>query len=379
MNIIKSRDRSGLVLALTGKLDSRTSQGLRAEINRSLEGVQELVFDFENLDYISSAGLRVLLEAQKTMNTRGSLRIKRVSKEIMDIFRMTGFAEIMEIEEKLRQISIDGCPLIAHGVTGECYKLDDETVLKLYNENLSDDIAKKEKAYAKAAFVAGIPTAISYEVVECGNRKGVIYEILNAETMSQAMINHQDKLEVYVKKYSDICKQIHTTIGDASVFPKAKDECKKVINKVDLLNDAQRAALTVKVDELPDAETCIHGDLHTSNILMQNGVPCLIDMGDFSIGYHMFEIAQIYNVFGLGHIRTVSERAVGMKPELAFRIWTLFEEDYFNVYAEEDRLKVREEASFYRALRLLMFYVVLGRQEWLKKLVAEYFVPLLDA
>ena len=163
MKIVRVRDRSSLILALTGKLDSTTSQGLRAEINRSLEGVRELVFDFENLGYISSAGLRVLLEAQKTMAARGSLRIKRVSKEIMDIFRMTGFAEIMEIEEKLRQISIDGCPLIVHGGTGECYKLDDETVLKLYNENLSDDIAKKEKAYAKAAFVAGIPTAISYE------------------------------------------------------------------------------------------------------------------------------------------------------------------------------------------------------------------------
>ena len=163
MKIVGVRDRSSWILALTGKLDSSTSQGLRTEINSPLEGVRELVFDFDNLNYISSAGLGVFLEAQKTTATRGRLRIKRVSREIMDIFRMSGFAEIMEIEERLRQISIDGCPLIAHGVAGECYKLDDETVLKLYNENLSDDIAKKEKAYAKAAFVAGIPTAISHE------------------------------------------------------------------------------------------------------------------------------------------------------------------------------------------------------------------------
>ncbi len=98
MTINKTVEGGKLIIAPEGRLDTMTSPQLDAELDNSLRGVSELVFDFAGLDYISSAGLRVLLKAQKAMNRQGSMVIRNVSDEIRDIFDVTGFLDIMTIE-----------------------------------------------------------------------------------------------------------------------------------------------------------------------------------------------------------------------------------------------------------------------------------------
>ncbi|WP_026528117.1 STAS domain-containing protein [Butyrivibrio sp. VCD2006] len=97
MTINKATNGSELVMALTGRLDTTTAPQLDDEI-KTLDGVEKLVFDFQGLEYISSAGLRVLLSAQKIMNKQGSMVIKNVSEEISEIFEVTGFVDILTIE-----------------------------------------------------------------------------------------------------------------------------------------------------------------------------------------------------------------------------------------------------------------------------------------
>lgn len=98
LNIKKTQDGSKLTFALEGRLDTMTSPDLEAAIKESIDGVTELVFDFTDLAYVSSAGLRVLLSAQKTMNAKGSMVVKNVSEEIQEIFDVTGFSDILNIE-----------------------------------------------------------------------------------------------------------------------------------------------------------------------------------------------------------------------------------------------------------------------------------------
>ena len=98
MTINKTVEGGKLIIAPEGRLDTMTSPQLDAELDNSIKGVSELVFDFSGLDYISSAGLRVLLKAQKVMNRQGSMVIRNVSDEIRDIFDVTGFLDIMTIE-----------------------------------------------------------------------------------------------------------------------------------------------------------------------------------------------------------------------------------------------------------------------------------------
>ena len=98
MTIEKMRNNNELTVSLEGRLDTVTAPSLEAELKANLDGIQELVLDFQKLEYISSAGLRVLLMAQKTMNKQGSMVIRNVNETIAEVFEITGFAEILTIE-----------------------------------------------------------------------------------------------------------------------------------------------------------------------------------------------------------------------------------------------------------------------------------------
>ena len=98
LNIEKKAEGKNLMMTLTGRLDTTTAPDLEKEVKESIEGVESLDFDFKSLEYISSAGLRVLLSAQKIMNKQGRMVIKNASDEVKEIFEVTGFADILTIE-----------------------------------------------------------------------------------------------------------------------------------------------------------------------------------------------------------------------------------------------------------------------------------------
>ena len=98
MTITKNATDSTLRIALEGRLDTNTAPQLEAELKASLPGVTELELDFSGLEYISSAGLRVLLSAQKTMNKQGKMTIHHVNETIMEVFEITGFVDILDIQ-----------------------------------------------------------------------------------------------------------------------------------------------------------------------------------------------------------------------------------------------------------------------------------------
>ncbi|MBQ4425337.1 MAG: STAS domain-containing protein [Lachnospiraceae bacterium] len=98
MIIHKTLNGSELTLAIEGRLDTITAPDLESVLTESLEGVTDLIFDFSELEYISSAGLRVLLFAQKTMNKQGSMKVTNVNETIMEIFEVTSFTDILTIE-----------------------------------------------------------------------------------------------------------------------------------------------------------------------------------------------------------------------------------------------------------------------------------------
>ena len=98
MKINSQKNGSNMTIELTGRLDTSTAPELEKVINTSLENITKLVFDMDGLEYISSAGLRVLLSAQKTMNRQGQMKLINVNEAILEIFEITGFTDIMIIE-----------------------------------------------------------------------------------------------------------------------------------------------------------------------------------------------------------------------------------------------------------------------------------------
>lgn len=99
MDIIKEQNESSLTIRLIGRLDTTTAPKLEGELKTSVNSISLLVFDLKKLDYISSAGLRVLLSAQKVMNRQGEMKITGANETVMEIFEVTGFVDILNIEE----------------------------------------------------------------------------------------------------------------------------------------------------------------------------------------------------------------------------------------------------------------------------------------
>jgi len=97
MTITKNLNGTTLEVALEGRLDTMTAPELEAELNGSMEGAESLVLDFSKLDYISSAGLRVLLAAHKAMNAKGGMKVTHVNEIVREVFEVTGFSDILTI------------------------------------------------------------------------------------------------------------------------------------------------------------------------------------------------------------------------------------------------------------------------------------------
>ena len=213
------------MIHLSGRIDSENASMIEEEIVRALEEQEgdKIIFDASELDYISSAGLRILMRIGK--QTGKPMQVTGVSLEIYDIFEMTGFTEIMEVKKKIREVSVEGCPVIGKGFFGTVYRLDNDTIVKLYNSPDSDSIRmiENERKMARTAFIKGIPTAISYDTVRCGNHYGSVFELLEAKTMNEILVADLSRADELVREYAEFVKLVHNTAMDAGALPSAVD------------------------------------------------------------------------------------------------------------------------------------------------------------
>ena len=167
----------------------------------------DIVIDAENLEYISSAGLRVLMKLRKKINK--PLSVINVSRDIYEIFETTGFTELLDVKKAFRKVSAEDCEEIGSGGCGTVYRLDDETILKVYYHG-SLDLIERERLMSQRAFVNGLPTAIAYDVVKVGEMFGVVYEMFNAKTAAQLITADPSRLKEYVGLTARGLTEFHT-------------------------------------------------------------------------------------------------------------------------------------------------------------------------
>jgi uncharacterized protein (TIGR02172 family) len=351
MDITSTRTEQRLTLALCGRLDATSAPTLEAALQ--LEGIRELVMDLQACDFISSAGLRGILRALKdTAKVNASLVLVGAQPNVMSVLEVTGLTRLVTVKPKAREISIEGLEFISAGMCGQCFRIDRETIVKLYNEGVEPRIAEQEKEFAKAAFVLGIPTAISYDVVSCGNRTGVVYEMLDAQLFSQLIRDDPQAVDAHAKTLADVARMIHTTPGDPALFPDIKHRLRGAIRQMDFLSAPQIDILLGKLESIPDADTCVHFDLHTSNIMMREGEPVLIDMGDMSMGSYLFDVGLLCCIYGLPELGS-SEVVTKVPNDTGAKLWQGFIKYYFADKPPEEFEFFQRNMHFLASLRLI--------------------------
>ena len=331
-------------IALSGRIDSANSAAVEQEITALLDGYTgtELTLDAEKLEYISSAGLRVLLRLRKRY---AGLEIVNVASEVYEIFEMTGFTEMMPISKAYRRVSVEGCEVIGQGANGKVYRIDPDTIVKVYyNPDALPDI-HRERELARTAFVLGVPTAIPYDVVRVGDGYGSVFELLNAKSFSKLIAADPDGLDGYVKQYVDLMKLIHSTVVKPGIMPDMKTVA---LDWVDFLREYLPETAWEKLHELVDAVpeqlTMLHGDYHTKNVMLQNGEVILIDMDTLCTGHPVFELASVFNAFvGFSELDpAVSMEFQGLSHETCAAIWDKTLRMYFGT---DDEAVLRERAD----------------------------------
>lgn len=379
MHISEQKSGNALILALLGKLDVSTASQFEAAL--VLDGITDLTIDLDGCAYVSSAGLREILRAREQMAAQnGSMVLINVHRDVIGVLEMTGLTKLITIKPKPREISIDGLEFISAGVCGECLRLDRETIVKLYNEGIEPHIAEKEKTYAQAAFVMGIPTAISYDVVRCGTRTGVVYEMLDAQFFSAVIRNDLDNLEHHARTLADIAVTVHATEADPAIFPDIKDNFRQYIRQMDFFLSPQEIAFLLdKLESIPDASNCVHFDLHTSNIMTKGGEPIIIDMGDLSRGGYLFDIGVMFTIYGYPEL-AISELATKIPSDKGFVLWESFLKAYFANKPQQELDFFRNNMAFLASLRLIYTITFLpALREQLAITVKDFLLPKMHA
>ena len=316
-------ENNELTVFISGRVDSSNADAVGKELFSIRENNPggSLVIDVDGLEYISSAGLRVILKLRKT---ESDLRIVNVNSDIYETFDMTGFTEMMTIEKAYRRLSVDGCEAIGQGANGKVYRLDPDTIIKVYyNPDCLPDI-QRERDLARRAFVLGIPTAIPYDVVRVGDSYGSVFELLDSQTLAQLIAAEPENLDKYIDMYVDLLKKIHSTLVKPGDMPDMREVVigwAKFVGEY-LPEDKAKKLLSL-VEAVPVDYHMMHGDYHVKNVMLQNGEALLIDMDTLCHGHPVFELASAFNAYiGFSELdNSISLSFLGLPHETTVEIW----------------------------------------------------------
>ncbi len=350
-----SENNGVLTFYLEGHIDSANAADKEKEINDILseKNPDNIILDAEKLTYISSVGLRIVLRLKKTYR---EMSLINASPEVYDIFDMTGFTEMMDIQKAYRRLSVDGCEQIGQGANGMVYRLDSDTIIKVYRNPDSLPDIHRERELARKAFVLGIPTAIPYDVVKVGNSYGSVFELLNAKSFAKIVIADPSRLDEMVDEEVKLLKQIHSTEIQPGEMPRMKDVALNWAKDLQgALADEDWKKLVSLIEAVPERNTMLHGDYHFKNIMIQNGEVLLIDMDTLCVGHPVFEFASIYLANkGFGEIdHNNVEQFLGLPYDTTLAIWCKTLERYFGTTDEAKIAEYENKAMLIGFTRLL--------------------------
>ena len=344
-------------IAIKGRIDSNNAQAFEKELLELCPPNEEVHIDASELSYISSAGLRVFMKLKKAV--KRNVYVENVSHELYDIFEVTGFVDILEVTKKLREISVDGCEVIGEGANGKVYRLDDETIIKVFNPGVAMDIVKEERDVARAAFVSGVPTAISYDVARVGKSYGAVYEMLHAKTLSAFVMEEPERTAEMGRRMGELLKELHQTPANTERLTNMLTVYRERARKMEkYLTDKELEKLMSVYDALDERQTMLHGDYHAKNIMYMDGELIFIDMGDVGYGHPLLDIGGAY--LGMMHVAKINPSAVpkflGVDSEKAFVLWDNLLLAYFGEEHVEEGKQLAEIYGEAKYMLTPLFY-----------------------
>ncbi len=319
-----------ILISLPQRIDSTNAASVEEEIDEALNsGNYNVVkFDAEDMEYISSAGLRVVLGVKKRYK---EVIVINASESVYDIFSVTGFTEIVWVLKKFRHISVQGCELIGEGKNGKVYHLNNETVVKVFKESTDLEIIDRERELTRIAFIAGINTVIPFDVVIVDEKYyGTVYELSCAPSVASLIRKNPEKTDEYIRLMVNALKDIHKCTIDSDEIPSAKETIIQQTEYIREYFDSNYYEKLCRMHQyIPESNHIVHNDFQLHNVNISNGEVIIIDMETLSKGTPIMEFSAMYAAFQA--FRFFGDNYFEMNIEKLSYIWEQLVRGYFGV------------------------------------------------
>ena len=358
MNVNYKVDNDVLIVTLEGRLDTEAATKFdtdMAEVSKA-NAHTAMTIDAAGLEYVASSGLRSILKLAKTEK---NFKIENVCSAVYNVFEMTGFSRIMSISKALRKIDLEKCERIGAGGNGAVYRVSEDEIVKVnYNPNTYEGL-DKELTKAKEAFLLGIPTAISFDTVDCGDgKRGVVYEIIKSLTLGETMQANPERIEELTERYVAELNRLHSTRTDHPIFGSAKAfYAKQVADASKYFTEEEGEQLKLILEALPEGDRLVHCDAHPKNIMIQNGEMLWIDMEGMSVGHPIYDLISIAVI--INGMRT-DEMILGIAGMTNATVAIMKQHFIRKYFKTEDPAMIETYGKMLDALRLIRTVFAIG-------------------
>lgn len=260
-------------------------------------------------------------------------------------------------DKPMREISVEGCELLGKGGNGAVYRLDDETIVKVYfGKRNSPEKIRQNRETTRSAFVQGIPTMIAFDMVRVGENYGVVYEMINARSFSQEIAANPDKTDEFGHMIADMALKLHHTEFKDGVLPDSRE---KIRNEVRMTVDAgfykpaEAERLYKLIDEIPYRNTFIHQDFHPGNLMLQNGEIVLIDVDDSGLGHPILDLSSMYLVYVTAAKAQWKATSQDITKKQYARLWDIIIRHYFDTNDPREIAEINRIIKGYSLIRFI--------------------------
>ena len=348
-NVIAMPDPENLRIGILGRIDSGNANDFANSIKmmRQQHPEGDVILDCSGLEYISSAGLRVLLTLKKRENL--PLKLIEVNRDVSSVLEVTGFIQIFDVTRALRDITGTEGEFLGKNGNVSFYQMESDTILKVFWSETPLEAVERERKNAQAALLAGIPTLIAYDIVKCNNCYGMLYEMIQAKNAPVLMKASPRNMRTCSVAMGKLLKIIHSSMPEPDALPQTRDIYIEWAQKMSKYYYPHEVKILLElINSVPVGNNFVYGNFTAKNVFIRGDEAMVLNMSGLSCGNALYDLGTCY-MFHMGEAKLMSEIASELDVMQANILWR----NLIRAYYDDDEAKVIASTDSIRAASML--------------------------